>query len=103
VKRYDKNFQRSTIALLAIVFIVAQTRRYTSGWLKKRSSKSVFTGGKKQREKKKDDLSDPPYVPSEEVHKTIRKNKSNCKKTSLKKCVLRMVWLDHSMLLRKSM
>jgi hypothetical protein len=28
VKRYDKNFQRSTIALLAIVFSVAQTRRY---------------------------------------------------------------------------
>ncbi len=27
VKRYDKNFQRSKIALLAIVFSVAQTRR----------------------------------------------------------------------------
>ncbi len=28
MKRYDKNFQRSKIALLAIVFSVAQTRRY---------------------------------------------------------------------------
>ncbi len=28
MKRYDKIFQRSTIALLAIVFSIAQTRRY---------------------------------------------------------------------------
>jgi hypothetical protein len=57
---------------------------------------------KKLPKKKKEELSDPPYVPPEEVCKTIRKNKSNCKK-HLKKCVLRMVWLEQSMLPRKSM
>jgi hypothetical protein len=36
---------------------------------------------KKLRKKKKEDLSDSPYVPPEEVHKTKSKNKSNCKKT----------------------
>ena len=30
--------------------------------------------------KKKEDLSDPPYVPLEEVCKIRSKNKSNCKK-----------------------
>jgi hypothetical protein len=41
---------------------------------------------KKQRKKKKDELSDPPYVPPEEVRKMIRKNKSNCKKTPEEMC-----------------
>ncbi len=36
---------------------------------------------KKPRKKKKEDLSDTPYVPPEEVCKTRSKNKSNCKKT----------------------
>jgi hypothetical protein len=36
---------------------------------------------KKLSKKKKEGLSDPPYVPPEEVHKTRSKNKSNCKKT----------------------
>jgi hypothetical protein len=48
---------------------------------KKRSSKSVFTGGKKLRKKQKEELSDPPYVFSQEVCKTRSKNKSNHKKT----------------------
>jgi hypothetical protein len=42
---------------------------------------------KKQRKKKKDELSDPPYVPPEEVRKTIRKNKSNCKKLPEEMCL----------------
>ncbi len=35
---------------------------------------------KKLHKKKKEELSDPPYVPPEEVTKTRSKNKSNCKK-----------------------
>jgi hypothetical protein len=42
---------------------------------------------KKQRKKKKDELSDPPYVPPEEVRKMIRKNKSNRKKTPEEMCL----------------
>jgi hypothetical protein len=41
----------------------------------------------RQRKKKKDELSDPPYVPPEEVRKTIRKNKSNRKKTPEEMCL----------------
>jgi hypothetical protein len=33
------------------------------------------------KKKKKEELSDPPYLPPEEVHKMRSKNKSNCKKT----------------------
>jgi hypothetical protein len=36
---------------------------------------------KKLHKKKKEELSDPPYVPPEEVHETRSKNKTNCKKT----------------------
>ncbi len=32
-------------------------------------------------------MSDPPYVPPEEVRKTIRKNKSNCKKPPKEMCL----------------
>ncbi len=42
---------------------------------------------KKQRKKEKDELSDPPYVPPEEVRKTIRKNKSNRKKNPEEMCL----------------
>ncbi len=42
---------------------------------------------KKQRKKKKDELSDPPYEPPDEVRKTIRKNKSNRKKTPEEICL----------------
>jgi hypothetical protein len=35
---------------------------------------------KKPRKNKKEELSDPPYVPPEEVRKLRSKNKSNCKK-----------------------
>jgi hypothetical protein len=31
--------------------------------------------------REKEELSDPPYVPPEEVHKMRSKNQSNCKKT----------------------
>ncbi len=37
--------------------------------------------------KKKDELSDPPYVPPEEVRKMIRKNKSNCNKPPEEMCL----------------
>ncbi len=37
--------------------------------------------------KKKDELSDPPYVPPEEVRKTMRKNKSNRKITPEEMCL----------------
>jgi hypothetical protein len=57
---------------------------------------------KKLCKKKKEELSDPPYVPPEEVQKTIRKI-NKIAKNHLKKCVLRMVWLEQSMLLTKSM
>ncbi len=42
---------------------------------------------KKLHKKKKKELSDPPYVPPKEVHKTIRKNKSNCKKPPEEMCL----------------
>jgi hypothetical protein len=42
---------------------------------------------KKQCKKKKDELSDPPNVPPEEVRKTIMKNKSNRKKSPEEKCL----------------
>ncbi len=42
---------------------------------------------KKLHEKKKEELSNPPHVPPEEVHKTIRKNKSNRKKTPEGMCL----------------
>ncbi len=42
---------------------------------------------KKQRKKKNDELSDPPYVPPEVVHKTRSKNKSNRKKTPEEMCL----------------
>jgi hypothetical protein len=42
---------------------------------------------KKLCKKKKEELSDPPYVPPEEVHKTIRKNESNCKKPPEEMCL----------------
>jgi hypothetical protein len=42
---------------------------------------------KKLCKKKKEELSDPPYVPPEEIRKTIRKNKSNCKKTPEEMCL----------------
>ncbi len=42
---------------------------------------------KKLRKKKKEDLSDTPYVLPEEVRKTIRKNKSNHKKTPEEMCL----------------
>ena len=52
----------------------------TSGWQKKRSSKASSPETKKQHKKKKDELSDPPYVPAEEVHNTRSMKKSKCKK-----------------------
>ncbi len=61
---------------------------YTHPVGKKRDpSKASSPEAKKQRKKKKDELSDPPYVPPEEVCKTIRKNKSNFKKTPEEMCL----------------
>ncbi len=48
---------------------------------KKRDPPKVFSPeAKKLCKKKKEELSDPPYLPPEEVPKTKSKNKSNCKK-----------------------
>ncbi len=47
---------------------------------RKVSPKVSSPEAKKLRKKKKEDLSDPPYVPPEEVRKTRSKTKSNCKK-----------------------
>ena len=60
---------------------VSLFEHYTHPVGKKEILQSVFTGGKKLCKKKKEELSDPPYVLPEEVHKTKSKNKSNCKKT----------------------
>ncbi len=82
---------------------VSLFEHYTHPFGKRRDPpKASSPEAKKLCKKKKEELSDPPYVPPEEVHKMIRKNKSNRKK-HLKKYVLRMVWLEQSMLLRKSM
>jgi hypothetical protein len=62
---------------------VSLFERYTHPVGKRRDHpKATSPEAKKQRKKKKDELSDPPYVPLEEVHKTIRKNKSYGKKPS---------------------
>ncbi len=49
--------------------------------------KASYPEAKKLSKKKKEELSDPPYVPPEEVYKTIRKNKSNRKKTPEEMCL----------------
>jgi hypothetical protein len=82
---------------------VSLFERYTHLVGKRRDlPKASSPEAKKQRKKKEDELSHPPHVPPEEVRKTIRKNKSNRKK-HLKKCVLRVVWFEQSMLVRKNM
>ncbi len=54
---------------------------YTRPVGKRRDPPKVFSPEeKKLPKKKKEELSDPLYVPPEEVRKTRSKNKSNCKK-----------------------
>jgi hypothetical protein len=53
---------------------------YTCPVGKRRDPPKVFSPEAKiKHKKKKEELSDPPYVSPEEVHKTRSKNKSNCK------------------------
>jgi hypothetical protein len=57
----------------------------------------------KLRKKKKEELSDPSYVPPEEVRYTRSKKKSNRSgKNHRKRWAKRMVWLEQLMMLSKS-
>ncbi len=68
--------------------LVSLFTRYTHPVGKRRDPpKASSPEAKKLRKKKKEELSDPPYVPPEEVHKTIRKNKANPKKTPEEMCL----------------
>ena len=67
---------------------VSLFERYTHPVGKRRDPpKASSPEAKKQRKKKKDELSDPPYVPPEEVCKMIRKNKSNLQKPPEEMCL----------------
>jgi hypothetical protein len=67
---------------------VSLFERYTHPVGKRRDPpKASSPEAKKLCKKKKEELSDLPYVPPEEVHKTIRKNKSNRKKTPEEMCL----------------
>ncbi len=67
---------------------VSLFERYTHLVGKRRDPlKASSPESKKLRKKKKEELYDPLYVPPEEVHKTIRKNKSNHKKTPEEMCL----------------
>ena len=61
---------------------VSLFERYTHPVGKRRDPPKVsLPEAKKLHKKKKEELSDPPYVPPKEVHKTRSKNKLNRKKT----------------------
>jgi hypothetical protein len=67
---------------------VSLFERYTHPVGKRRDPpKASSPEANKLCKKKKEELSDPHYVPPEEVRKTIRKNKSNCKKPPEEMCL----------------